>query len=1147
MDRDKDVNGDIYYQLVRGNGDLFRVGRKSGRITLRKTLGSGGRDDYTLTVAAYDGGSPPYSSEIQVHVKVVDMTIPAFAEQSYRATVPENWETFAPILQATAVSPTESGEGIGSSRLFYTIESGNEDEIFTLDYSAGVLSVAQPLDYEEKQHHQLTLRATDSQSAGYTEAIIFLTVEDVNDCAPQFLNQSYEVAVSEALPHGAVLLQVEARDLDSGRNNEIEYRLLADASAVTTSAGSPVSDIFSIDPTTGAIQLRRSLDFERQQSHTLTVRATDRGTPPLSTDTRVIIRVLDSNDNAPEFEEAEYTIWLSDQARRGQYVGKVRAVDPDASDSGRLTYSIIGGNQHQIFSMDESNGIITLVNLHTFDQAASYLLNVSVSDGVYATSTKVRINLRSANRHSPEFARPVFEMKLKENSPEGSRIGQVIATDKDRDLLRYILLSHELGQLFRLDPYTGELWSEESLDRELRDTYEIPVMVTDQAGRSGFTTIKLSITDENDNAPMFSMSEYKVNIPANLTAGSPVIRLTALDRDAGRNAVLSYSIYETQSSGVDDTFSVDVATGQITLKRSALDLENSVYQFFVRAQDSGKSALHSDVPVEIYVMSPLDEAPRFNEHDVTYFVEEGSPVGLTVAELSAVSAPDSQVHYRIASAEYAGPDAPFQIDVDSGRLMVAKLLDREERSFHRLAILAETDSSPTLNVYTELVVQVLDENDHSPEFALPAYEVAVSEAVAAHTPVLQVLATDKDYANNGEVTYSFSEESRGSLAHLFSIDPHNGWITTQGLLDYETKPAYSLTVLATDNGKERRSTSTVVRIVLVDANDNPPVFSQRLYTAAVNEGALPGTIIFQLQTTDADTAMESHVEFAITTGDPLGQFQIKQNGEVYVARSLDREARAQYRMEVSATDGVFVSMCRVTIEILDDNDSPPVCSRYSYRHEVVESITPGTTLITVTATDADEGHNARQIFSISGGETADLFSVDRDTGLLSTALPLDREKQDRHHIRVLVQDADRLDWSCESRVEIVITDANDNNPEWDEATFEAALAEDAAIGTIVTKVHATDRDLRENRRVSYSLLDSAEGQFEVDSKRGLVSLARALDREERDSYNLTVRAMDAGRPRGTALTNLLVRVLGKLTKYRYGSYPVDEMFFFTVL
>ena len=121
MDRDKDVNGDIYYQLVRGNGDLFRVGRKSGRITLRKTLGSGGRDDYTLTVAAYDGGSPPYSSEIQVHVKVVDMTIPAFAEQSYRATVPENWETFAPILQATAVSPTESGEGIGSSRLFYTI------------------------------------------------------------------------------------------------------------------------------------------------------------------------------------------------------------------------------------------------------------------------------------------------------------------------------------------------------------------------------------------------------------------------------------------------------------------------------------------------------------------------------------------------------------------------------------------------------------------------------------------------------------------------------------------------------------------------------------------------------------------------------------------------------------------------------------------------------------------------------------------------------------------------------------------------------------------------------------------------------------------------------------------------------------------
>jgi protocadherin Fat 1/2/3 len=802
-------------------------------------------------------------------------------------------------------------------------------------------------------------------------------------------------------------------------------------------------------------------------------------------------------------------------------------VDPDISDSGRLTYAIIGGNQHQIFSMDESNGIITLVNLHTFDQATSYLLNVSVSDGVYATNTKVRINLRSANRHSPEFARTVFEMKFKENLPEGSRIGQVMATDLDRDLVKYSLLSQELGQLFRLDPYTGELWSLASLDREQRDSYELPIMAADQAGRSGFTTVKLSILDENDNAPTFPLAEYKANIPANLTSGFAVVRLVGQDRDAGRNAALTYSIYETQNSGVDDTFAVDVITGQIMLKRSALELENSVYQFFVRAQDGGRAPLHEDIPVEIYVMSPLDEAPRFEEHDTTYFLEEGSPVGRTVAELSAFAPPEGKVRYRIASKEYAGPESLFQIDEDTGRLMVAKLLDREERAVHRVTVLAETDSSPTLNTYTELIIQVLDENDHSPQFALlPAYEIAVSEAVAAHTPLLQALATDQDFGNNGEVTYSFSEESSGQLAHLFSIDPHNGWITSQGLLDYETTPTYILTVVATDNGKDRRSTQTTVKVTLVDANDNPPVFSQRLYTAAVNEGALPGTIIFQLQTTDADTAVESHVEFAITGGDPLGQFQIKQNGEVYVARSLDREVRSQYRMEVSATDGVFVNTCRVTIEILDDNDSPPVCSHYSYRHEVSESVAPGTALVTVTATDADEGRNARQVFSVTG-DTADLFSIDRDLGVLSTGLPLDREKQDRHFLRVLVQDADMLEWSCESRVEIVLTDANDNKPEWDEAAFEAALPEDSAIGTIVTKVHATDRDLRENRRISYSLLDSAEGQFEVDGRTGLVSLARALDREERDSYNLTVRAIDSGRPRGTAVVTLLIRVLGK--------------------
>jgi len=141
---------------------------------------------------------------------------------------------------------------------------------------------------------------------------------------------------------------------------------------------------------------------------------------------------------------------------------------------------------------------------------------------------------------------------------------------------------------------------------------------------------------------------------------------------------------------------------------------------------------------------------------------------------------------------------------------------------------------------------------------------------------------------------------------------------------------------------------------------------QQHYTAAVNEGALPGTIIFGLETEDDDVTAKTDIEYFIVSGDDHGRFQIKKNGELYVARKLDRESVASYQLNVAATDGTFIASCRVTIEILDDNDSPPVCSKFHYKEVISESALPGTYVLSVTATDADEGINAKQIFYLTG-------------------------------------------------------------------------------------------------------------------------------------------------------------------------------------
>ena len=252
--------------------------------------------------------------------------------------------------------------------------------------------------------------------------------------------------------------------------------------------------------------------------------------------------------------------------------------------------------------------------------------------------------------------------------------------------------------------------------------------------------------------------------------------------------------------------------------------------------------------------------------------------------------------------------------------------------------------------------------------------------------------------------------------------------------------------------------------------------------------------------------------------------QVKKNGEMYVSRKLDREALSSYRLEVAATDGTFVETCKVSIEILDDNDSPPICVKTFYKQSVMENANSGTILTQIQAKDADEGANAKQIFYLTG-EDSDMFSIDRSTGVLKTAMPLDREKVAKYILEAHVQDAGNPEWECSSQIEVEVLDTNDNKPEWAQAVFSASLKEDLPVGTVATKIHATDADLGDNKMIRYTLLDSAKGHFKIDPISGIVTLSKPLDREVQAMYNLTVRAMDYGRPRLQATTKLIVLIL----------------------
>lgn len=298
----------------------------------------------------------------------------------------------------------------------------------------------------------------------------------------------------------------------------------------------------------------------------------DRGVPSLSSTAHVWMSVIDMNDNPPKFEQPTYTCFLSEHAERGQFVTVVSASDPDYVDE-KLTYTIVGGNEQQTYNIDQSTGIISLINMQNFGEQKLSMLNISVTDGVYTSFTRVKIEILPANRHNPKFPNPVVEVTILENQLPGRLVTSVLAVDEDfgeYGTVTYAIMSEKMKEMFDINKLTGEIVTRKKLDREEQKRYEIPVMAMDGGGRSGFVMVRVKVGDENDNAPVFLLKEYKATIQGNLSLNTPFLKVRAQDADEDEAAKIVYSIYEPQTSPARALFSINPDTGSLYLQKSAV-------------------------------------------------------------------------------------------------------------------------------------------------------------------------------------------------------------------------------------------------------------------------------------------------------------------------------------------------------------------------------------------------------------------------------------------------------------------------------------------------------------------------------------------------------------------------------------------------
>ncbi|XP_011302373.1 cadherin EGF LAG seven-pass G-type receptor 2 [Fopius arisanus] len=938
-----------------------------------------------------------------------------------------------------------------------------------------VIKVLDPkiLDYDvediSKREMEFDVTASvDGRVAAFSRVHVKLL--DANDHSPEFSQAIYRLSVREDAKPGTKFGDVVARDEDSESFGELTYTLRGFG-----------ADKFRTEMKNGGIWLVKALDYEVQKSYSLTMEARDGG-GRVST-VNVIIEVADVNDNAPVFEQKEYSRTVREGATSFDPQLFIRATDVDgpAHGNGQITYSISRhtGMSDNVFHINAQTGEVTMNSpARSGDtERGLYELTIRATDHGYPplfSETKVLVRVGVPGNQRPVFRGNYkgvpgpnsYRARLLENASPGTEVIKVVANDPDgRDSLLQYYIASGAKDNFVIDSSSGIITvsPDARLDLETGgDKYEVIIYAVDSGApvrETATTTVTVNVIDVNNKPPKFRNSTYLVYVSERASIGDSVLRVSAVDPDT--DADIEYSIVE-PIQAVDKTgvalksttpydyktaFRIHPTTGAISVNR-VLDYQvAAVIILTVQARDVNaavdKELQFDTVEVTIYIQAFSNNNPIFlnpgwslNNPVIRVTVPEEQPLGTTLLMLSARES-TGHVVQRFDLVREDEDEGFVNVGVQSGNVVLSKRLDYESLGqkfikFKVRALARDYDITRTMTEAT-VIVEIQDVNDNSPEFTKKEYKISVLEDSKPSRIVLNVKAVDVDSANTeeevkrgfGEVRYTLTGEN----ANLFDIDALNGniRIAKDTTLDRERQSVLRFYAVASDmpgGGAEQRTTRSLVTVDVLDVNDNAPTFPQDSYTAVIPENA-------------------------------------------------------------------------------------PV----------------GVSVVNVTASDPDEGKGGEVYFEIiDEGEASGLFSINHQTGEIYSAKKLTgKGRTDPYNMRVRSQDNGQPVLHSDVSLTLYIGDvvSNDGVPLFIRPTLEeiAYISENSTIGSPVFQVVASDPDdpNRPDGRITFKFLEDGNfendaSSFRINGETGLITTRKLLDREIKDSYTLILVAQDLGSP-----------------------------------
>ncbi|XP_016061094.1 PREDICTED: protocadherin gamma-A12 isoform X30 [Miniopterus natalensis] len=481
-------------------------GNKYPELVLERALDREEKAVHRLVLWASDGGDPARSGTAHVRVTVVDVNdnAPAFAQPEYRVSVPENVAVGATLLLVNATDPDEGANAEVTYSFRYVDDRAAQ--LFELNSNLGTISTIGELNHEESGFYEMEVQATDN--AGYSaRAKVLITVLDVNDNAPEILVTSHSSSLLENSPRGTLIALLNVNDQDSGENGRVICFIQENLP-------------FKLEKSYGnyySLVTDTLLDRELVPSYNITVTATDRGSPPLSTKTHILLNVADTNDNPPAFSHASYSAYIPENNPRGASIVSLTAYDPDYGENAQVTYSLVddtiqGAPLSSYISINSDTGVLYALCSFDYEQFRDLQLQLQVmahdsGDPPLSSNVSLSLFVLDQNDNAPEILYPALPtdgstgVELAPRSAEpGYLVTKVVAVDRDSGQnawLSYRLLKASEPGLFAVGLHTGEVRTARALlDRDaLKQSLVVAVQDHGQPPLSATVTLTVAVAD----------------------------------------------------------------------------------------------------------------------------------------------------------------------------------------------------------------------------------------------------------------------------------------------------------------------------------------------------------------------------------------------------------------------------------------------------------------------------------------------------------------------------------------------------------------------------------------------------------------------------------------------------------------------------